>query len=1066
MFLGRSHTLISQIVALSLKFRILLTAAAAVVLAVGAAQLRAAPVDVLPEFTPPQVQIQTEALGLSAAEVEQLITIPIEHDLLNGVPWLAQIRSESAPGLSSIVLIFKPGTDPLKARQVVQERMTQAHALPNVGSSPVIVPPVSSASRVMMIGLSSKELSLVELSVLARWKIKPRLMGVPGVANVTIWGQRDRQLQVQVDPVRLRQNGVTLSQVITTTGNALWSSPLTFVEASTPGTGGFIDTSNQRFSIQHVSPITTAEALSSVTIEETGGRRLRLDQVANVVEDHQPLIGDAVLSRGPGLMLVVEKFPGADTRAITDGVQEALDALRPGLSGVQIDPDVYQAQSFIDAALRNLGIWAVAGPLLVLLLLFLALFSVRLVAISFVTIVLSLVAAMYVLFLAGIGFNLMVLGGLAVALGLVINDALVDLRSLQRRLWDRRTDDHGSAVTGLSDEAGDLRSPQLYGTLIVLLAVLPLAFLSGVAGALAWPAVAAYVLAVLSSTLVALTVAPALAFMLLRNQPLWRRTSPLARGAQWLFEKAFPRYVLRPRLAYGTLAVLLLAGATGALQLGGGPLVPAQQDRTLVIHWQSAPGTSLPEMVRITSSAMKELSAVPGVEHVSAHLGRAITSDQVANVNSGEIWVTLGDEADYDRTVASIQRVLRGYSGMRSSLVTYPQDRVRAVEAGTSDPVAVRIYGANLDVLRQKADEVRQRISTVPGIVRPKVQNLDEEPTLEVRVNLQKAQQYGINPGDVRRTAATYFSGLNVGNLYQEQKVFDVVVKGTPSLQTGPNSLNDMLIDTQTGDEVRLGDIAEVRVVPYPTVIRHDATLRSLDVTAEVQGRDLGAVLKDVRDRVQKVQMPLEYHTEIVSGAAEQADHNLQTAGLALAVLIGMFLLLQAALVSWRLATLALATLPLSVAGGVLVAFFVGGIMTLGVLLGLVAVLGITVRNTVVLIGTYQRVQAGREAPADLDSVMSATRERAGAILLTAGATVAALIPLVVLGPTAGTELLRPLATVVIGGLVSSTLLTVFVMPALYLRFATAFHTGQADLEVQPAPAGQPVGPAPATRQP
>src|SRR5256885_1430409 len=274
--------MIRRIVTLSVKFRVLVIGAAAVVMALGTVQLPAAPVDALPEFTPPQIQIQTEALGLSAAEVEQLITVPIEHDLLNGIAWLDQIRSESAPGLSSIDLIFKPGTDPLKARQVVQERMTQAHALPNVGSSPVIIQPVSSASRVMMIGLSARDLSLVDLSVLARWKIKPRLMGVPGVANVTIWGQRDRQLQVQVDPARLRQNGVTLSQVINTTGNALWVSPLTFVEASTPGTGGFIDTSSQRFAIQHVLPITTAKGLSSVAIEDTNGRPLHLNQISTV----------------------------------------------------------------------------------------------------------------------------------------------------------------------------------------------------------------------------------------------------------------------------------------------------------------------------------------------------------------------------------------------------------------------------------------------------------------------------------------------------------------------------------------------------------------------------------------------------------------------------------------------------------------------------------------------------------------------------------------------------------------------------------------------------------------
>jgi Cu/Ag efflux pump CusA len=543
------------------------------------------------------------------------------------------------------------------------------------------------------------------------------------------------------------------------------------------------------------------------------------------------------------------------------------------------------------------------------------------------------------------------------------------------------------------------------------------------------------VVAVLASTVVALTVTPALTFMLLRKESPQHRTSPFVRGAHRLFDRTFPVYARRPRWAYATLAFLLLilAAGAGALQVSGGTTLSSPQDRSLVIHWESAPGTSLPEMVRITSRAVKELSGVPGVEHIGAQLGRAITSDQVVNVNAGQIWITLGDDADYDKTVAAIQRILRAYPGLRSDIATYPQDRVRIAEIGTSDPVVVRIYGNDLDALRSKAEEVRKSISAVPGLVQPKVQILTEEPTLEVRVNLEQAQTHGVNPGDVRRTAATYFSGLLVGNLYQEQKVFDVVVRGTPSLLTGPASLDDMMIDTPNGDDVRLGDIAEVRVVPFPTVIRHDATQRSLDVTAGVRDRDLVAVLNDVRDRVGKMAMPLEYHAEVLSTVAERQNDNLQAALVAIGALIGIFLLLQASLGSWRLAGVTVLTLPLSVAGGVLVAFIAGGIMTVGALLGLFALLGIAVRNTVVLLSSYERLRS-TGAMLDLDSIASATRERAGATVLGAAATVATLIPLVFIGA----ELLRPLAAVVTGGLVTSTVLTVFVIPALYFRLASA----------------------------
>ena len=1021
--------MIRHVVTLSLKFRVLVVGAAAAVVALAAVQLPGAPIDQLPEFAPPEVQIQTEALGLSAAEVEQLVTIPIEHDLLNGVAWLDQIRSESAPGLSSIDLIFEPGTDPLKARQVVQERMAQAFALPPVGSPPVIIQPTASTSRVMMVGLSAKDLSLIDLSVLARWKIKPRLQAVPGVSNVTIWGQRDKQLQVQVDPAKLRQNGVTLSQVVSTTGNALWASPLSFVEASTPGTGGFVDMSNQRLAIQHVLPITTPGTLASVTIEDTTGRTLRLDQVATVAEDHQPLIGDAVLSGGQGVMLVIEKFPGANTRDVTRGVQEALDSLRAGLAGVSIDTNVYQAQSFVDTVMRNLGTWALVGALLLVLVLAVALFSWRLVAIGFVSILLSLTAAVYVLYLAGAGFNVMVLAGLAVALGLVVDDALSDLERIRRALREHRAaGGAGSPIDAVVGAANAVGAPRVYATLIVLLAPLPLVFLGGVAETFSRPAILAYVAAVLASTVVALTVAPALALSLLRGERSEPRTSPLAGVAGRVFDRTVPGFVRRPVWAYASVAVLVLAALVAVPQLGGGrSLLPSPQDRSLLIHWSGAPGTSLAEMERITTAAAKEVATVHGVRDVGANLGRAVTSDQIVNVSSGEIWVTLADDADYQTTVAAIGRVLHGYPGMQSSLVTYPQDEVRNVQAGTTDALVVRVYGVDLDVLHQKAEELRQRISKVPGVVQPKVRSQAVEPTVEVEVNLTAAQRYGLNPGDVRRTATTYFSGLTVGQLYEEQKVFDVVVKGVPTTLSTPAAVSDLLIDTPTGEQVRLGDVASVKVVAQPTAITHDATLRSVDVTASVRGRDLGAVLDDVRTQVQSTQMPLEYHAEVLDNLSRAQTQTLQVAGLSAAVAVLVFLVLQAALGSWRLSGLVFLTLPLAGAGGVVAASLDGGLMTVGALIGFFTVLGIAARNGVVLVAEYRRAS-------DPEGIVRATSDRAGSILLTAAATAVALLPPVLFGGIPGAEVLHPLAAVVLGGLFTSTLLAVFVLPALYLR--------------------------------
>ena len=404
------------IVEWSLKFRLLVVALAVAMMVVGITQLRNMPVDALPEFAPPYVEVQTEALGLSAPEVEELVTLNLE-ELLNGTPWLQTIRSTSVPGLSSITLIFQPGTDIIRARQLVSERLSLAYALPNVSQAPVILPPLSATSRVMMVGLSSKQVSAIEMSVLARWNIRPALLSVPGVANVAVWGMRDRQLQVLVDPKKLQAQHVTLDQIVSTTGNALWVSPLTFLNASTPGSGGWIDAPQQRIEVRHVLPISSPKDLAQVNVEDTS---LRLGDVAAVVQDHQPLIGDDVLNSGPGLLLVIEKAPGANTLDVTRGVEAKLDELQPGLSGIQIDTSIFRPASFIDLAIDNLTRALLIGLLLLVMVLLAFFYHWRVALISLVAIPLSLVTAGLVLYLRGDTINMMVLTGLMVAVGIVV----------------------------------------------------------------------------------------------------------------------------------------------------------------------------------------------------------------------------------------------------------------------------------------------------------------------------------------------------------------------------------------------------------------------------------------------------------------------------------------------------------------------------------------------------------------------------------------------------------------------------------------------------------------------
>jgi Cu/Ag efflux pump CusA len=497
-----------------LRFRILVVAAAAATMIFGLAELRKMPIDVLPEFAPPLVEVQTEALGLSANEVENLITLNLE-ELLSGVPWLQTIRSRSVPGVSSVLLIFEPGTDVMRARQLVQERLTLAYTLPNVSKAPQMIQPLSTTSRTMMVGLSSDELSLMELSVLARWTIKPKLLGVPGVANVAVWGDRDRQLQVLIDPERLRDRGVTQDQIISTAGNALWISPLSFLQASVPGTGGWIDSPNQRLEVRHVLPISSPEDLAQVTVE---GTSLRLGDVADVVEGYPPLIGDALLNDGPGLVAVIEKLPGANTLEVTRGVEAALEALRPGMSGVEMDATVFRSASFIETAFRNLRFAVLVGAVLMVLVLGAMLYNWRAAVVAIVTVPLSLVAALVVM--RDLTFNTMILVGLVIALVAVVDDAIVSVESIVRRLRQQGTDgSEQSRKSVIVETTLEMRGPMLNATLIIVLAALPIFLIEGLAGAFLRPLALSLTMGLAAAMLVALVVTPSLGLMLLKHGP-------------------------------------------------------------------------------------------------------------------------------------------------------------------------------------------------------------------------------------------------------------------------------------------------------------------------------------------------------------------------------------------------------------------------------------------------------------------------------------------------------------------------------------------------------------------
>ncbi len=1043
--------MIRWMVSTSLKFRLLILPLAAALLILGAVRLKSAPVDVLPEFSAPRVEVQTEALGLSAEEVEQLITVPLESDLLNGVAWLDHINSESVPGLSSVELIFEPGTDVYRARQMVQERLTQAGALPNVSSPPVMLQPLSSTNRVMMVGLTSKDVPLTEMSVLARWVIKPRLIGVPGVANVAVWGNRERQLQVQVDPAKLQQNDVTLNQVISTAGNALWVSPLTFLEASTPGTGGFIDTPNQRLGIQHILPIRTPQDLSQVTIESEGGdKRLRLGDVATVVEDHQPLIGDALVESGPGLMLVIEKLPGANTMQVTKDVQAALGAMKPGLTGIEMNTNVYQPAAFIDRALDSSALVALLGLLLLALVLALCFWEWRTALTAFCAVVVSVALAWVVLSFAGYGLNLMLLAGIVLGVVFAIADAVGDVRHIAGRLRERRLSGSEEPVgRSIFQAALEVRKPMAYATVIALVAAAPVLLLPELTGLFFRPLALGFIATVLASTIVALTLIPAMSLVLLRNAELERHSSPLLRLAHDWYPKSLSPVLRTPAIAYGLAGLVALGGVLALFQPLAQTVMPSLRERSLLVHWDTTPGTSGIEMTRITEKVSKDLQALPGVQAVGAHLGRAITSDQVVNVNSGELWVNIDPAADYGATRDAIASLVKSYPGLDTDVLTYPEERITQLLGGDEEAVVVRVYGQDLDVLRTKAAEVQQMLGTVDGVVNPTADLPVEEPTVRVKVDLAKAQQAGIKPGDVRRAAAAMLSGIQVGNLFEDQKVFEVVVWGAPEVRNSLSSIQDLKINTPAGQQIRLGDVADVSIAPSPTVIERDSVFRYVDVSAGIKGRDYRAVVGDVESKLAAVPFPLEHHAELLGAYEHQQENQNRLLLVGIAALIAVFLLMQAAIGSWKLTALAFLALPVAMAGG-LVTGLITGLSAITTLTALVAVAAITARFVLQMVGHMQALERQGAEPFGPGLVARAAREQAGSILVTAVCAVALLLPLLLLGGRAGMELLRPIVLVMLGGLVVAVLLSLFAVPALYLRFGAGSQREDLALNTEP----------------
>jgi CzcA family heavy metal efflux pump len=1042
------------IVKLSLRFRWIVLFLAAATLALGFVQIPNTKVDVFPEFAPPEVEIQTIAVGNSSEEVEQLITVPIE-DQLGGIEGLAELRSKSVAQLSSIRLIFERGADEMKARQLVQERLSQiTPTLPTWAAPPFMMPALSATSRILKIGVTSDVISPTELSEIAYWKIRARLLRVPGVAQVAIYGERIPQRHIQLDPKKLAKHDVTLRQVMDAGSNAVEAGLMQYTDGAVVGTGGFIEENGQRFNIRHVQPIVEPEQIAKIPVVERNGEVIRMGDLGRVVIDPGPLIGDGVVDDGFGLLLIVQKYRGANTVEVTRGVEEAMHQMQPGLPGITVDTTIFRPTTFIEQSLDNLRAAMLLGIALVALIIIAFLFEWRTAFISLIAIPLSLVAAVLILDAGGVTINVMVLAGLVVAIGVVVDDAIIDVENVVRRLRQARA--AGSTASTFSivlNASVEVRSAITYATVINVIAVVPVLFLAGLSGSFFRPLVLSYALAVLVSMLVALTVTPALCLLLLSRGRLGKE-SPLMRVLKRAYGAVLAPLIRRPLPAMAMTGVLCLAGLAAAPTLGS-QLLPNFKERDFLMHWLTEPSTSVTEETRVSVLACKDLKEIEGVRNCGSHIGQAYLADEIYGVYFGENWISVSPEVDYDETLDKVHRVVESYPGLYRDVQTYLRERIKEVLTGASESIVVRIYGPDLAELQKQAKDIEGRIGDIPGIEDAHASLQTDLPHIEVETNLTKARAVGLTPGDIRRQTSAMIASEEVSDIFSRGRAYDVHVTLIPSARDSVTDVESMQLDTPSGRRVMLKDVATVTMGPTPNAILREKQSRYIDVGANVSGRPLNQVVDEVEQRMEGVTFPLGYHAEVIGESTEldAAEDTLLAFGIAAGV--ATLLLLHVAFGSFRPALLTFVLLPMALVGGAIAVWMSGRVLSLGSLVGFLAVFGIAARNGILMISHFERMEREEGVKFGPGLVIQGAKERLAPIMMTALATGLALVPLVVAGSIPGHEIEHPMAIVILGGLVTATLVNLFVLPSLYLAFGKSRKEKREIAAAEaPAPAG------------
>ena len=1029
--------MLDRIVHFSLRFRGVVVVLACLVIGYGLFVAANAKLDVFPNFVPPQVTVQAEAPGLSPEQVEVLVTRPIEN-IINGLGNMASLRSESIPGLSVITAVFKEGTDIFVARQMLAEKLNETSgALPIGVKTPRMSPLTSSTMDLLKIGLVSEKLSPMELRTLADWTVKPRLLSVPGVARCIVFGGEVRQLQIQLRPDRLMAYGVSVSEIVAA------------ARVSTGVLGaGFVENANQRIFIQTEGQALTPELLGEIVVAHHDGQSVRLKDVALVREAAELKFGDALVQGQPGVLMAMSSQHGANTLEVTLAVEAALKEMQPlfDKEGVKLFPRLHRPATFIEVSLKNMRHSLYLGGVLVAVVLFLCLGHFRTAFISLTAIPLSLLAAIIVLDKFGVTLNTITLGGLAIAIGEVVDDAIIDVENIFRRLRENQSLAQPRSTFRVVLEASlEVRNAVVYATFIVALVFLPVLALTGLQGSFFAPLALSYILAIMASLAVALTLTPALSLVFFAKGV---RHSAEPRLQSWL--KSLYQSVLRffarwPRVVM-TAVVLLCVGAAMKLPNFGSGLLPEFREGHFVLQVQTIPGTSIAEMLRIGREITAELLKNKYIATVEQQVGRAEMGEDTFGTHRCEFHVELKDDVpgeEQEKVMKEIREVLEGTPGVQSEVVTFLGDRISETITGETAPVVINVFGDDLDIIDAKAKEISQIVSGVAGAKDVQVKSPPGSPRMGVRLRPERLTQFGFRPVEVMETIQAAYQGAVVAQVHRGNQVADVMVILDEASRREPEGIGALMLKNAQGLKVPLKELAEVYLTTGRYSIMHDGASRRQVVTCSPQGRDVTSFVADAKKQVAaKVNFSKGVYA-VFSGAAEAtAKAQQQLLMNSTIAAVGIVLLLVVVTGNWRNLLLILANVPFALVGGVLAVVLTtqpgetGAVgLTIGSLVGFVTLFGITTRNSIMMISHFEHLVRVEGQTWNLETALRGAAERLLPILMTALVTALGLLPLALGAGEAGREIEGPMAAVILGGLVTSTALNLLVLPSLALRY-------------------------------